>query len=130
MTTTLYQADYLATMDSNNTIIKQGAVLVEQSKIKQLGKASELLSQHPNVTVKTYTNRILMPGLINTHCHSGMLRGTAEDLPVWDWLQQYIDPMHRVLTPKDASLSSWLCYAEALLSGTTCIVDMWRYMEG
>jgi 5-methylthioadenosine/S-adenosylhomocysteine deaminase len=130
MKTTLYQADYLVTMDSNNTIIKQGAVLVEQGKIKQLGKASELLPQHPNVTVKTYANRILMPGLINTHCHSGMLRGTAEGLPVWDWLQQYIDPMHRVLTPKDASLSSWLCYAEALLSGTTCIVDMWRYMEG
>jgi|TARA_B110000902_G_C14281943_1_gene577205 5-methylthioadenosine/S-adenosylhomocysteine deaminase len=130
MTTTLYQADYLVTMDSNNTIIKQGAVLVEQGKIKQLGKASELLSQHPNVTVKTYADRILMPGLINAHCHSGMLRGTAEGLPVWDWLQQYIDPMHRVLSPKDASLSSWLCYAEALLSGTTCIVDMWRYMEG
>ncbi len=23
-----------------------------------------------------------------------------------------------------------LCYAEALLSGTTSIVDMWRYMDG
>ncbi|MGK0380555.1 MAG: cytosine/adenosine deaminase-related metal-dependent hydrolase [Flavobacteriales bacterium] len=34
--------------------------------------------------------------------------------------------MHRVLTPEDANLSSWLCYAKALLSGTTCIVDMCR----
>lgn len=130
MTAILYQADYLVTMDSSNTIIKDGAVLVENGVIKQLGKGSELLTEHPNAPVKTYANRILMPGLINTHCHSGMLRGTAEGLPVWDWLQQYIDPMHKVLTAKEASLSSWLCYAEALLSGTTCIVDMWRYMEG
>ncbi|WP_158972688.1 amidohydrolase family protein [Paraglaciecola sp. L3A3] len=130
MTATLYQADYIVTMDSNNTIIKEGAVLVEHGKIQQIGKASELLAEHAHLPVKTLVKSILMPGLINTHCHSGMLRGTAEGLPVWDWLQQYIDPMHRVLTPEDASLSSWLCYAEALLSGTTCIVDMWRHMEG
>jgi 5-methylthioadenosine/S-adenosylhomocysteine deaminase len=130
ITPTLYQADYIVTMDSHNTIIKDGAVLVDQGKIVQLGKASELLAQHANVPLKNMPKRILMPGLINSHCHSGMLRGTAEGLPVWDWLQQFIDPMHRVLTPKDARISSWLCYAEALLSGTTCIVDMWRYMQG
>ena len=130
MTATLYQADYVVTMDGNNRIITQGAVLVEHGKIKQLGKASELFSEYPDAKVKNYANHILMPGLINTHCHSGILRGTAEGLPVWDWLQQYIDPMHKVLTAEEASLSSWLCYAEALLSGTTCIVDMWRYMEG
>lgn len=118
------------TMDANNRIIKDGTVLVDNGIIKQLGEASTLLPQHPNVEVEVFSQRILMPGLINTHCHSGMLRGTAEGLPVWDWLQQYIDPMHKVLTAKEAGLSSWLCYAEALLSGTTCIVDMWRFMEG
>jgi 5-methylthioadenosine/S-adenosylhomocysteine deaminase len=45
-------------------------------------------------------------------------------------LARYIDPMHRVLTPADAEAASRLCYAEALLSGTTTIVDMWRYMDG
>ena len=38
--------------------------------------------------------------------------------------------MHRVLNPHDAEVASRLCYAEALLSGTTTIVDMWRYMHG
>lgn len=38
--------------------------------------------------------------------------------------------MHRVVTPEDSKIASYLCYAEALLSGTTTIVDMWRYMEG
>ena len=38
--------------------------------------------------------------------------------------------MHRVITPGEAELASRLCYAEALLSGTTTIVDMWRHMDG
>jgi 5-methylthioadenosine/S-adenosylhomocysteine deaminase len=38
--------------------------------------------------------------------------------------------MHRVLTAREAEAASRLCYAEALLSGTTTIVDMWRYMDG
>ena len=52
--------------------------MVDQGRIVQLGKASELLAQHANVPLKSMPNRILMLGLINTHCYSGMLRGTAE----------------------------------------------------
>jgi len=67
---------------------------------------------------------------VNSHHHSGMLRGTAEHLPVWEWLRLHIDPMHRVLRPEEAEAAAWLCYAEGLLSGTTTVVDMWRYMDG
>ena len=126
----LYIADYVLTMNEENALIQNGAVLVQGDVIESVGDADELIAANPLAKQEILSNQLLMPGLINTHCHSGMLRGTAEGLPVWDWLQQYIDPMHRVLTPEDASLSSWLCYAEALLSGTTCIVDMWRFMEG
>ena len=56
--------------------------------------------------------------------------GTAEGLAVWEWLQQFIDPMHRVVNEREAEIASYLCYAEALLSGTTTIVDMWRHMHG
>ncbi len=71
-----------------------------------------------------------MPGLVNAHAHSGFLRGTAEHLPVWDWLTLHINPMHRMLQPHEAEAASWLCYAESVLGGTTTVVDMWRFMEG
>ena len=80
--------------------------------------------------MKRLADRLLMPGLVNAHMHSGLLRGTAEGLPVWEWLQEFIDPMHRVLTPAEAETASYLCYAESLLAGTTSVVDMWRYMYG
>ncbi|ATO20514.1 cytosine deaminase [Acinetobacter sp. LoGeW2-3] len=123
-------AAYVLTMNHQNECIKNGAVLLDGDKIKAVGTKAELTQQYPNVMVHDYPKALLMPGLINTHCHSGLLRGTAEGLPVWDWLQQFIDPMHRVLLPGDAKAASYLCYAEALLSGTTTIVDMWRYMDG
>ena len=127
----LLHADHLLTMDAVNSIISDAALLVDsQGRIAAVGPATTLLPAHPGVPVRRLKNRLLMPGLINTHAHSGLLRGTAEGLPVWDWLQQYIDPMHRVVNPEEAEIASRLCYAEALLSGTTTIVDMWRHMEG
>ncbi|MEI7846370.1 MAG: amidohydrolase [Chloroflexota bacterium] len=127
----LLQADVLLTMNTKNEVIANGAVLVgSDGHIKTVGDATALITDNPDIQVKYLKDCLLMPGLINTHAHSGLLRGTAEGLPVWEWLQQFIDPMHRVITPREAEIASALCYAEALLSGTTTIVDMWRYMHG
>jgi len=127
----ILHADHLVTMDADNTVLADGAVLVnENGQIGAVGLIETLVAAHPRVPVRRLKNRLLMPGLVNTHAHSGLLRGTAEGLPVWEWLQQHIDPMHRVVNAEEAELASRLCYAEALLSGTTTIVDMWRHMEG
>jgi 5-methylthioadenosine/S-adenosylhomocysteine deaminase len=127
----ILHADALLTMDPINTVIPDGAVLIDRhGRIQTVGTAPTLLAANPAVPVRRLDNRLLMPGLINAHAHSGLLRGTAEGLPVWEWLQRYIDPMHRVLRADEAEIASNLCYAEALLSGSTTIVDMWRYMHG
>lgn len=127
----ILRADHLLTMDAHNTVIADGAVAVgTDGRIAAVGAAGDIAARFPGVPVRRLANRLLMPGLVNTHCHSGMLRGTAEGLPVWEWLQQHIDPMHRVLSAEEAELASRLCYAEALLSGTTTVVDMWRHMAG
>jgi 5-methylthioadenosine/S-adenosylhomocysteine deaminase len=131
MPTLILHADHVLTMNSTNAIIADGAVVVgARGEIIEVGPATEILVRHPQIQVKRLAKRVLMPGLINTHAHSGLLRGTAEGLPVWEWLQQYIDPMHRVVSAEEAEIASRLCYAEALMSGTTTIVDMWRHMEG
>ncbi|MFN8383223.1 MAG: amidohydrolase [Anaerolineales bacterium] len=131
MTSIILHADHLVSMNENNKIIPNGAVLIgADGRIQSVGKADDVIAANPTVGVKRLADRLLMPGLINTHAHSGLLRGTAEGLPVWEWLQQFIDPMHRVINEKEAKIASFLCYAEALLSGTTTIVDMWRHMHG
>ena len=127
----ILHADHLLTMNAGNEVIVDGAALIgADGKIQGVGEAAQVIRDNPNVEVKRLKDRLLMPGLVNTHMHSGLLRGTAEGLPVWEWLQQFIDPMHRVVTERDAEIASFLCYAESLLCGTTTVVDMWRHMHG
>lgn len=128
---TLYSADFVVSMDADNTVIADGALLVEGDRITAVGRRADLLAAWPAPDqVLDRPGRLLMPGLVNAHTHSGLLRGTAEQLPVWEWLRVHIDPMHRVLRPEEAEAAAWLCYAESLLAGTTTVVDMWRYMGG
>lgn len=120
----------LLTMDAANTTLAGGAVLIQDGRIAGVGTLAELTAANPEVAVKKIANAVLMPGLVNAHAHSGFLRGTAEHLPVWDWLTLHINPMHRMLQPHEAEAASWLCYAESVLGGTTTVVDMWRFMDG
>ncbi|HWU60431.1 MAG TPA: amidohydrolase [Ensifer sp.] len=123
-------AEFLLTMDANNSVITNGAVAIDDGRILQVDVFDAVSAAYPDFTVTKIENAVLMPGLINAHAHSGFLRGTAEHLPVWDWLTQHINPMHRVLRPHEAEAASFLCYAESALAGTTTVVDMWRFMEG
>ncbi|HEX2562570.1 MAG TPA: amidohydrolase family protein, partial [Acidimicrobiales bacterium] len=78
------------------------------------------------IEVVDATGHAVIPGLHNSHMHSGLLRGTAESLSLWDWLRTFVDPAHRALTPEIARVASLQCYAEGLLAGTTSVMDRRR----
>lgn len=109
-----------------------GSVLVIDGVIEAVGSVEELDS-HPaatSVDVVDTTGQAVIPGLHNCHLHSGLLRGTAESLALWEWLNTHVDPAHRALTPEIAEAASWMAYSEGLRGGTTSVLDMWRHMEG
>ena len=126
----ILSAAAVLTMDAENRVIPDGAVAITGTKLSAIGTKAEMVASHPGTPLRELGNCVVMPGLINAHAHSGFLRGTAEHLPVWDWLAQHINPMHRMLRADEAEAASWLCYAESLLSGTTTVLDMWRFMDG
>ncbi|MCA0044948.1 amidohydrolase family protein [Celeribacter litoreus] len=130
MSDLILTAEAIVTMNAGRETLTDGAILVKGDAIAAIGPKAEIVAANPDVKVKDFGRAVLMPGLINAHAHSGFLRGTAEHLPVWDWLTQHINPMHRVLLPEEAEAASYLAYAESLLGGTTTIVDMWRHMDG
>jgi 5-methylthioadenosine/S-adenosylhomocysteine deaminase len=130
MANSILTADIVVTMDAHNRVLQNGAIAITDDLIVDVGHFDAVAAKYPQWPIRRMPSRLLMPGLINAHLHSGVLRGTAEGLAVWDWLRLYIDPMHRVLEPRDAEAASFLCYAEAVLSGTTTLVDMWRFMDG
>jgi 5-methylthioadenosine/S-adenosylhomocysteine deaminase len=67
----------------------------------------------------------LLPGLVNTHAHShsSLTRGSAEGVTLGKWLS-IIEREQSRLTPEQARAGALATYAEALLSGTTTMVDM------
>lgn len=117
-------------------VFDPGSVLIVGPTIVAVGPVAEVdaeVTADPRlagVEVIDLTGHAVLPGLHNCHLHSGLLRGTAESLSLWDWLRTYVDPAHRALTPEIAEAASRLCYAESVLAGTTSVMDMWRFMEG
>lgn len=120
---------YVLTVDKDFTVYKDGAVVYEDDRIIDVGESESILSRYEGAHVIDAAGMAVMPGLINTHLHSGLIRGTAEDLPVFEWLALHVDPAHKVLTESDAYIASRVCYSESLLAGTTTVVDMYRYMH-
>lgn len=127
--TRILTADIVVPMTAAREVWTNAGVAIDGNTIVAVGDASALRAEFPDAEATHAANRVMMPGLINGHHHSGLLRGTAEHLPVYEWLRLHIDPMHRVLEPADAEAAAWLCYAEGMLSGTTTVVDMWRFMD-
>ncbi len=72
-------------------------------------------------------NRLLIPGLVNTHCHVPMtlMRGYGEGLPLQEWLNTRIFPFEKQLTPEDVYWGSMLGIAEMLQNGVTSFTDMY-----
>lgn len=75
-------------------------------------------------------DRLLMPGLVNAHAHShsSLTRGSAEGAALDTWLAA-IEREQAVLTAEQARVGALATYAEALLSGTTTILDMCLHPE-
>jgi 5-methylthioadenosine/S-adenosylhomocysteine deaminase len=127
---TLIRHGIIITVDENDTIYEDGALLIRGDRIVDIGEDRELADKYTSVEeVIDASRRAVIPGLINTHLHSGLIRGTGEDLPLFEWLNKHVDPMHKALREEEAYGAARLCYAEGLKSGTTCVMDMYRYMH-
>jgi 5-methylthioadenosine/S-adenosylhomocysteine deaminase len=118
-------------LEGRRRYFEDGSVLVLGGLIRAVGDVATV-DAHPavaHVPVIDGAGHVLLPGFHNCHLHSGLLRGTAESMALWEWLQVHVDPAHRALTPEIAEAASYMAYAESLRSGTVSVLDMWRFME-
>lgn len=90
-------------------------------------QAAAFRAAHPDLREIDCRGRLLMPGLINTHCHAAMTlqRSYADDLSLMTWLHDYIWPFEAQQTPEEVVLGMKLGVVEMLLGGITSFVDMY-----
>ncbi len=107
-----------------------GYVAVSGGRIAALG---ELFPGRPLPPAREYLDaagHLVMPGLVNTHCHAPMVwfRGLADDLALSDWLSRVIFPAEaRWLNPERAYLGALLAAAELIRGGVTTVADGYFY---
>lgn len=131
-TTFLIRGGIVLPLEGRKVVHDPGSVLVIDGRIAAVGSVAEI-DAHPaaaTAEVVDATDHAVVPGFHNCHLHSGLLRGTAESMALWEWLENHVDPAHYVLTPAIAEAASYMAYTEGLLGGTTSVLDMWRFMEG
>ena len=78
---------------------------------------------------KDLRGKLLIPGLINCHCHAAMtlLRGIGSDLPLDRWLYEAMFPVEDRMKTDDFIAGNELAMLELIASGVTSFSDM--YME-
>lgn len=106
-------------------ILEDGAVGIRGSRIAVVGPTDEVLRDCHTDQLIDASGKVLMPGLIDAHIHTGdgLIRGVAQDLH--HWMQHGIWPFEQELR-KDVDAvckGSMLNILEAVKAGTTTFCD-------
>jgi 5-methylthioadenosine/S-adenosylhomocysteine deaminase len=120
---------YLLTMDERMSVVADGGIAVAGDRIIATGTAEDILARYEGADTLSEPHGLIMPGLINVHTHAAMacFRGLADDLPLMQWLQEYIFPAEARLTGEIVHDSTLLSLCEMIRSGTTSFCDMYLF---
>lgn len=108
------------------------SVAVDQGRIIAVLPDHELRARFRADAEHERPAHVLMPGLINAHCHAGMalLRGFADDLPLEAWLGERIWPAESKWVNRGfVADGTRLAIAEMLRGGITCFADMYYFPD-
>jgi len=119
----------ILTMDDQDRIIPNGLLTISGNTIDYIGKdKKDSISAEKELDAE---GGLILPGLINGHTHAAMtlFRGLADDLPLMDWLHNYIFPAEGKMDGDFVRVGTLLACAEMIMSGTTTFCDMYLFEE-
>jgi 5-methylthioadenosine/S-adenosylhomocysteine deaminase len=114
------------TLDAADSIFDPGEVWIEDGRITGVGPRDDT-PPSPHETVINAPRGLILPGLVNAHCHStdALVRGTAPTLPLEAW-SQFAEAGRAARTQREIYLSAALTAIEALKTGTSTLLDHLR----
>ncbi len=114
------------TLQPGSRPLPRGYVAVQGGRIAAVGRADvpgDLPAAQEHLDAR---GALILPGLVNTHCHAPMVwfRGLADDLPLQQWLTEFIFPAELGwLDPDKVYWGALLAAAEMIRGGTTTVGD-------
>ncbi len=129
MRTLLHNARILAMDDMFHEYLP-GWLVIEENKILAVGQG-DIPDIHKTAgEVIDLNGDLIMPGMINTHCHMSMtlFRGLGEDVD--NRLFKYILPLEKEsITPDVVRIGARLASLEMMLGGVTTVADMYYFEQ-
>ena len=119
---------FVFTVDTTDTIYLNGTIIINNDRIEAVGCSEQIIIPEGAQVIDGKGRLAILPGLIDTHSHSSLLKGFSENLNLMEWLPIY-QREHQVITEEDAYAAGLVNYLEAIKGGTTCIVDMFRKLH-
>lgn len=110
--------------------IKDGAVLVADGRIMEIGGRVELRKRHPRVTSLELGRGILLPGFVNAHAHLelGWIRQRLGNFNGFmEWLEQIIKAKKLDATREEIEESTKKAMESLISSGVTTIGEVSSY---
>ncbi|NGN43460.1 amidohydrolase [Mesorhizobium sp. CGMCC 1.15528] len=124
--TTLLTNALILPCTSDMPVIERGHIHIENDTIKAV--ATGPAPQIPGANIIDANGDLIMPGMVNPHCHMAMslFRGLGEDVD--DRLYRYILPLERkFVRPEAVRAGTALAALELIESGVTTVADMYYF---
>lgn len=123
---TIIKNAIIVTLNSDNEIIKNAQVEIDDNIITYVGEIRE--SEGNIIDAK---GNIIMPGFINTHCHLAMtlFRGYAENSNFNNWWVDYMRPLEDRIEKDDCYYGASLGILEQLKNGITTVADFYLHPD-
>ena len=105
--------------------IYDGAVVVQDGKIVDVGPAEIMRLRYPEEEVRDFGQAAIIPGMIDLHTHleGSARRSVVKDLPYTEWVSSMTE-MGTKLDYRDRCASAVMGALDALSSGVTFVADV------
>lgn len=119
----------LITKDKENAYYENGAVVIQDGIIKEVGAYSVLKEKYATAKFVDAKGKVIMPGMINAHMHiySAFARGMSLDGPVskdfGDILKNLWWRLDKALTMEATKYSAYTTLLECIKTGATTVFD-------
>ncbi len=122
---------WILTLDSELTEYQNGCIQISNGKIIYVGPQHHSMNYKIDQKIDA-KGMIIIPPFFNSHSHAPMslLRGMGNDVPLQEWLENYIWPAEaKGINPESVYLGALLSGIESLRSGCNIFADMYFFED-
>ena len=123
----LIPAGCILTMDAAGTALQDHTIVSKDGRIAAILPTAEARAAYPTAEVFDASEKVVIPGLVNVHMHSNLVRGFGDNMALYAWHEAIAETVGMETRPEEMQMGALISYLEAIKSGTTTMLSMEKY---